>query len=85
MPNVIDIDTESGEVRQISSDHDSYSVKNMKSVTRAKMITTFLPNGYPKSVGSDYFRFTMVSNAGAVAFTAMSFLSTQALFVALGR
>lgn len=84
-PNIIDIDTESGEVRQISSDHDSYSFKNLKAMTRGKLITTFLPNGYPKSVGEDYLRFTTISNVGAMAFTAMSFLSTQALFVALGR
>ena len=28
-PNVIDIDNETGEVRQISKDHDSISVKNV--------------------------------------------------------
>ena len=29
-PDTIDIDSISGEVRQISKDHDSYNAKNMK-------------------------------------------------------
>ena len=28
-PNVIDIDNETGEVRQISKDHDSVNIKNV--------------------------------------------------------
>lgn len=49
-PNIIDIDTESGEVRQVSTDHDRLSYKNLKNEARTKMITTFLPNGFPETV-----------------------------------
>jgi len=49
-----------------------------------KVMHTFLPNGYPHTVTDNYFRFATVSNVGAVMFTAMGFLSTQSLFVALG-
>jgi hypothetical protein len=46
---------------------------------------TFLPAGYPHSVGDGYLRFTLYSNLSALAITAMSFLSMQSLFVAIGR
>ena len=75
-PNIIDIDNESGQVRQISTDHDSRNFKNFQASLKGKLITTFLPNGFPHSVGSDYLRFTTLGNVGAVAMTAMSFLST---------
>jgi len=48
-------------------------------------MTTFLPNDYPKSVGDNYLKFSAVSNIGAVSFSAMSFIGTQSLFVAIGR
>jgi hypothetical protein len=41
-----------------------------------KVMSTFLPNDYPNSVTENYKNFTIASNVGAVAFTAMSFLST---------
>ena len=84
-PNIIDIDNETGEVRQISKDHDSLNYKNISQNTSMKVMSTFLPNDYPNSVTENYKNFTIASNVGAVAFTAMSFLSTQSLFVALGR
>lgn len=83
-PNVIDIDNETGEVRQISKDHDDWNFKNVSQQASLKVITTFLPNGYPETVGDQYMKFTVVANLGAMAFTTMSFLSTQSLFVALG-
>jgi hypothetical protein len=57
----------------------------MRQQISLKIMNTFLPNGYPHSVAENYFKFTFVSNIGAISFTAMSFLSTQSLFVALGR
>ena len=84
-PNIIDIDNETGEVRQISKDHDKMNLKNMRQQTSMKVMNTFLPNDYPNSVSSNYTKFTVASNVGAIAFTSMSFLSTQSLFVALGR
>jgi hypothetical protein len=75
-PNIIDIDTKTGTVRQISKDHDSFSLKNSRTQLFMKVMQTFLPNGYPHSVGENYIRFVTVSNIGAVSFTAMGFLST---------
>jgi hypothetical protein len=48
-------------------------------------MATFLPNDYPKSVGENYLKFSAVSNIGAISFSAMSFIGTQSLFVAIGR
>jgi len=52
---------------------------------RTKLMTTFLPNDYPNSVGDNYLKFAAVSNIGAISFSAMSFIGTQSLFVAIGR
>lgn len=52
---------------------------------RTKLMATFLPNDYPNSVGDNYLKFIAVSNIGAISFSAMSFIGTQSLFVAIGR
>lgn len=44
----------------------------------------FLPNDYPQSVNPGYLKFSMLISLSAVSITLMSFISTQALFVALG-
>ena len=44
----------------------------------------FLPNGYPYSVNNGYLKFTLMSTTSAFWVTLLSFISTQALFVALG-
>lgn len=84
-PNVIDINSRTGEVSQISKDHDKMTISQFRQQTKMKAMNTFLPNGYPHTVSSNYFKFCVVSNIGAVSFTIMGFLSTQSLFVALGR
>jgi hypothetical protein len=45
---------------------------------------TYLPTDYPDSVTKEYMPFTMYSQFATIAYTAMGFLSTQSLFVALG-
>ena len=49
-PNIIDIDSESGEVRQISRNHDKRTVFSFIKDAKENMAATFLPNGYPESV-----------------------------------
>lgn len=71
-------------MRQISQDHDNINIKNLKSKVKTSFNTTFMPNGYPESVLPGYYKFTLLSNIGAVSFTAMGFLSTQCLFVSIG-
>jgi hypothetical protein len=44
----------------------------------------FLPNGYPNSVAPGYAKFTILFTVSMFCITLMSFISTQALFVALG-
>ena len=83
-PNIIDIDNQTGEVRQISHDHDNINVKNMKSKVKTSFNATFLPSGFPESVLPGYYKYTLLSNIGAISFTAMGFLSTQCLFVSIG-
>jgi hypothetical protein len=43
-----------------------------------------LPNDYPHSVNNGYSRFSCLFAVSAFSITLMSFISTQALFVALG-
>ena len=51
---------------------------------KERVIETYLPADYPDSVTSQYLPFTAYSCMGSVCVTAMMFLSTQSLFVALG-
>lgn len=44
----------------------------------------FLPNGYPDTVGSGYAKFSFLFAISSFSITCLSFISTQALFVALG-
>ena len=48
------------------------------------MVETYLPADYPESVTKEYWPFTKYSLIGSTCITAMMFLSTQSLFVALG-
>ncbi len=48
------------------------------------LIYYFLPNDYPRSVNNGYLKFTLMSTTSAFWVTLLSFISTQALFVALG-
>jgi hypothetical protein len=82
-PSTLEIDKISGKINIITH-HDPVSVKQIKSNFLNGFFATFLPAGYPHSVADGYFRFTMYSNLSALAITAMSFLSTQSLFVAIG-
>ena len=75
-PNIIDIDSASGNVKQISTTHDQNSLRSIHRNIGGNLKQTFLPNGYPHSVRENYMRFAVFSNIGAVSFTAMSFIST---------
>lgn len=75
-PNIIDIDSQTGKVRQISTDHDVKNFKTIYKQTMVNVMNTFLPNGYPNTVSDNYLKFVLVSNLGAISFTAMGFLST---------
>lgn len=83
-PNIVDIDTDTGNVRQISTDHNEWNLKNFKQQAKTSFNATFMPSGYPNSVTENYLKFCIISNVGAVGMTAMGFLSTQALFIACG-
>jgi hypothetical protein len=60
------------------------TLKEYRNLSFEKMAATFLPADYPESVTKEYLPFTIYSNISSITITAMSFLSTQALFVALG-
>ena len=64
--------------------HDPISLKQIRLNFMNGFFDTFLPSGYPHSVSDGYLWFTMYSNISALAITAMSFLSMQSLFVAIG-
>ena len=82
-PSTLEIDKHSGKINIVTI-HDPVSVKQIKANFLNGFFDTFLPSGYPHSVADGYLRFTMYSNISALAITAMSFLSAQSLFVALG-
>lgn len=75
-PNVIDIDNETGKVRQISHGHDSIDFKSVLLKGKYTFNSTFLPNGYPESVTDNYLRFTWISCIGSMTFMTMGFLTT---------
>ena len=83
-PSTLEIDKHSGKINVVTA-HDPVSVKQFRSNIYNGFWDTFLPAGYPHSVGNGYLKFTMYSNISALAITAMSFLSAQSLFVAIGR
>ena len=60
------------------------ALKERVGEVQGKVFQTFLPTDYPDSVTKEYFPFTVYSMIGSVSITAMMFLSTQSLFVALG-
>ena len=61
-----------------------HNFKEFKQVAKDKLYATYLPADYPDSVAKEYLPFSIYGNVSAVACTAMLFLSTQSLFVALG-
>ena len=59
-------------------------MKDYKAEAIEKVTATFMPADYPDSVSKEYLPFTIYSNISSISMTAMIFLSTQSLFVALG-
>lgn len=82
-PQVVQIDGNTKEATRLTAIKRLSLASSMAQV-KEKMENTFLPAGYPDSVTKEYLPFTIYSNASSVSITAMTFLSTQALFVALG-
>lgn len=73
-PNTIEIDKETSKVTMISR-HDNRSISLIKNKAYITLFETFLPAGYPNSVGEGYLRFSFYNNFSALCITAMSFLS----------
>eukprot|EP00347_Sterkiella_histriomuscorum_P012381 403368796 len=82
-PNTIEIDRESSQVTVISK-NDRISWGLVKNKIYIGLFETFLPVGYPNSVAEGYLKFSIFNNLSALSITAMSFLSAQSLFVAIG-
>lgn len=78
------IEKESGKIVQVTK-LDKTTLKSLKHKFYNNLHETFLPSGYPYSVADGYLKFIILGNISSVAITSMSFLSTQALFVAIGR
>jgi hypothetical protein len=62
----------------------SKNIQDYKHEAVEKITATFMPADYPDSVAKEYLPFTIYSNISSISMTAMIFLSTQSLFVALG-
>lgn len=73
-PNTIEIDRETSKVTVISG-ADRLSLKMIRNKTYIALFETFLPAGYPNSVGEGYLKFSIYNNLSALSITVMSFLS----------
>ena len=82
-PQIIQIDGKTKEAQMLTP-LQSYSLGSVGHTVHDKMMRTFLPADYPNSVTKEYLPFSIYSNISSISITAMTFLSTQALFVALG-
>jgi len=82
-PQIIQIDGETKEA-QLLTPLQSHSLGTLRHSVHEKVMRTFLPADYPHSVTKEYLPFSIYSNISSISITAMTFLSTQALFVALG-
>lgn len=82
-PSTLEIEKNTGKINIVTK-MDPISLRQIKNNIAHGFFDTFLPSGYPHSVADGYLRFTVYSNLSALAITAMSFLSAQSLFVALG-
>lgn len=82
-PQVIQIDAFTKEAKLLS-EIPTKNFKSFKHSLHEKLSNTFLPADYPDSVTKEYLPFTIYGNISSISITAMTFLSTQALFVALG-
>ena len=60
------------------------SFKTFKEDMKDKVIMAILPTDYPDSVSKEYLPFSIYQGVSGITITTMTFLSTQALFVALG-
>ena len=63
---------------------NSRSLKEGKEKIKDLFVSTYLPVDYPDSVTPNFLPFVTLSGIGVISFTAMTFISTQSLFVALG-
>jgi len=83
MISTIQIDGKHKQVTQLTQNNPR-SLREYKERAKDSLIATYLPVDYPDSVTPNYLPFATMSALGAISFTAMHFLSTQSLFVALG-
>ena len=72
-PHTVEIDRELKKVSVITK--HNYSFRQFKKNIQIGFHETFLPAGYPNSVGEGYLKFTLYSNFSATSITIMSFLS----------
>lgn len=80
----MEIDRQTGNIRELVKEDDRMSLKKIWERTKETTIQTFLPAGYPHTVSKEYYDYSIYGNMGTISMTIMMFLSTQALFVALG-
>lgn len=82
-PQIVQIDAETKDAKMLTKVRHK-TIKEYRNLTLEKIAAVYLPSDYPESVTKEYLPFTLYSNLSSITNTAMSFLSTQALFVALG-
>lgn len=82
-PQIVQIDAQTNQVSLLTPLRNR-SLRSSASQLQEKLQTVFLPADYPHSVTKEYLPFAIYSNISSLSISAMMFISTQALFVALG-
>mmetsp|Transcript_22811 Transcript_22811/g.28252 ORF Transcript_22811/g.28252 Transcript_22811/m.28252 type:complete len:84 (-) Transcript_22811:1158-1409(-) len=78
------IDGKDKSVSFLATETSILTAKEMKLRAMQIISETYLPKDFPDSVSKEFLPFTIYSLIGSTSTSAMLFLSTQSLFVALG-
>ena len=68
----------------LDTEEKKLSISELQKRTKQLLMETYLPKEYPESVAKEFLPFTMYFFVSGVTVSAMVFVSTQSLFVALG-
>lgn len=82
--STIQIDGKDKSVQMLATEKNRLTPSEVKLRAKQILMDTYLPKDYPDSVAKEFLPFTLYSMIGGISTSAMLFLSTQSLFVALG-
>ena len=78
------IDGKDKSVQMLVTEQSRLTAKELKLRVMQVLMDTYLPKDYPESVTKEFLPYSLWTMVGSTSMSAMLFLSTQSLFVALG-